>query len=89
MVRLLISVENMKRMGNSQEHLLETWKSVAANSMLFKMDRVVGWVPSIVSFLGHITDKWPQATLFFFRNTDTFRRRAQRDKSGCLRETQV
>lgn len=71
MVRLLISVENMKRMGNSQEHLLETRKSVAANSMLFKMDRVVGWVPSIVSFLGHITDKWPQATLFFFRNTDT------------------
>ena len=71
MVRLLISVEDMKRMGNGQEHLLETWKSVAANSMLFKMDRVVGWVPSIASFLGHITDKWPRATLLFFRNTDT------------------
>ena len=71
MVRLLISVENMKRMGNSQEHLLEMGKSVAANWMLLKMDRVVGWVLSIVPFLGHITDKWPRATLLFFRNTDT------------------
>ena len=53
-------------MGNSQEHLLETQKSVAANSMLFKMDRVVGWVASTVSFLGHVIDKWPWATLLFF-----------------------
>lgn len=73
MVRLFISVEDVNRRewANSQEHLLETQKSVAANSMLFKMDRAVGWVASTVSFLGHITDKRPWATLLFFRNTDT------------------